>query len=69
MADDTEETMKDLVHLALPGSKVTGVSVKALVQALPDLARLDLNECQSISADAIDWARRQGVKVGHQLTP
>ena len=39
-------------------SKVTGVGVKALVQRLPALEFLDLDYCDRVSADAVEYARK-----------
>lgn len=56
--------LKQLVQLSIQASKVTGVGVKKLVQGLPRLARLDISDCQDVGHDAVEWARKQRVKVG-----
>ena len=40
---------------------ITGIGIKALVNSLPRLERIDLAHCENISPDAITWARGTGV--------
>lgn len=62
-------TLKDIVRLDIPGrEKLTGVGVKKLVQSLPKLAVLDIDHCEGVGKDAVEWATSQGVKVSHRLT-
>lgn len=43
---------------------ITGYHIKAFVQGLSgQLKYLELKKCPSVSPDAIDWARDQGVET------
>ncbi|KAF4633666.1 hypothetical protein G7Y89_g4458 [Cudoniella acicularis] len=55
----------NLTRLDVSGTKITGVAVKEFVKR--GIKWLKLNECQTISADAIEWARNQGVEVEFQF--
>jgi len=61
------DTMKDLLHMDLRSTKLTGCGVKRLVQALPQLKMLNLNDCILVNSDAVDWARSQGITVLFQF--
>ena len=53
-----------LEELDLSDSSITGVMIKGLLTAPGSrLRRMSLINCQSVSADAIDWARKRGVVV------
>ena len=60
-------TGKRLRTLQLPNSKITGVGLKKLVLACPSLAAIDINGCGSLSMDAVDWARAQGISVAWKM--
>ena len=56
----------NLGEIAIPKTKVTGVAVRGLVAGLEGkLERLNLDWCMSVSSDAVEWARQQGVCVSH----
>ncbi|KAF2793537.1 hypothetical protein K505DRAFT_244158 [Melanomma pulvis-pyrius CBS 109.77] len=70
--DDDIETLLTLTNslqqLDLSLTKITGASVKMLVDGLPDLKFLNLNECTRISSrDAIHYAEKRGVTVSCQM--
>jgi len=67
MAFVVADTMKDLLHVDLRLTRVTGCGVKRLVQALPQLKLLNLNDCFDVNSDAVDWARSQGITVLFQF--
>jgi len=54
---------KKLKSLRLPSSRITGVGLKALIQACPSLAYINVDGCQAISLDAVQWAKSQGVTI------
>lgn len=58
----------NIEQLALPGSRITGVGVQQLVKQLESLRRLDLTDCSAMGIDAVDWARKQGIRVKFQLS-
>jgi hypothetical protein len=49
------------VHLA--ACDVTGVGIKELVINHPGLKYLELEKCEKISPDALEWAESLGVRV------
>ncbi|KAI6709791.1 hypothetical protein JHW43_007682 [Diplocarpon mali] len=51
--------------LDMASTRITGVAVKAFVEN--GLEWLKMNHCESVSVDAIDWARGQGVEVIHNF--
>lgn len=57
------EHCKGLRSLDLYGSDSSGCGVKMLVQGLAHLSKLSLGMCDSLSADAVQWARDQSVQV------
>lgn len=59
--------MENLVSIEMSHCKITGIGVKSLITGLPHLKLLKLEACDTISADAIEWAREQGVRVLHTL--
>ena len=59
--------LKKLRGLDLSSTSVTGVGVKKLVSTY-SLERLVLNECRTISTDAVEWARARGVQVKYRVT-
>lgn len=59
---------KKLKSLRLPSSRITGVGLKALVQVCPSLAYINVDSCQAISLDAVEWAKRQGVTIAWNTT-
>lgn len=56
------EQLPGLKSLDLSRTRVTGVGIKDIVSQ-GNLKHLMVNECESISLDAIAWARSQGVVV------
>jgi len=58
---------KKLKSLRVPSSRMTGVGLKALVQACPSLAYINVDGCQAISLDAVQWAKGQGVTVAWNI--
>jgi len=48
-------------RLDVSGTRLTGVAVKTFVQM--GVEYLKLNECSEVGADAVEWARGQGVEV------
>jgi hypothetical protein len=70
--DDEVATMiaaqgKKLKSLRLPSSRITGVGLKALVTACPSLAYINVDSCQAISLDAVQWAKGQGVTIAWNI--
>lgn len=57
-----------LISLGVPGCRLTGVGVKALVTQLHHLKNLDVSDCVDVGRDAVMWARKQGVKTIFQLS-
>jgi F-box/TPR repeat protein Pof3 len=53
------------VHLAK--CDVTGVGIKDLVTNHPGLKYVDLENCEKISPDALQWAESQGVRVSNRI--
>ncbi|KAF2713830.1 hypothetical protein K504DRAFT_462316 [Pleomassaria siparia CBS 279.74] len=71
--DDIEALLTHPVHnlqiVDLSRTRITGASVKMLVDGLPDLKYLNLNECTRISGrDAIHYAEKKGVTVSCQMS-
>ena len=58
---------KKLKSLRVPSSRITGVGLKALVQACPSLAYINVDGCQAISLDAVQWAKDQGVTIAWNI--
>lgn len=71
--DKKGETLPILLHclrrVDLSYTKVTGVTVRALVQKLPkgQLEWLNVSYCDMLSPDAVEWARAQGVSVKYSM--
>lgn len=59
------EHMLNLESIDLESTDVTGYGIKLLVQSLPRLRTLRLNNCMSLSGDALQWARAQGIVVSY----
>lgn len=51
-----------LRSLDLSETNITGVGIKEIVQSC-HLEELVVNDCRLIGADAIEWARAQGLRV------
>ncbi|EKG18144.1 F-box domain cyclin-like protein [Macrophomina phaseolina MS6] len=78
------QNFRNLRRLSIPSCKITGVGVKMLIQELREcrpseerstqqqirrgLEYLNLDWCTSISQDAVEWARAQGVEVSWRTT-
>ncbi|KAF2100976.1 hypothetical protein NA57DRAFT_55047 [Rhizodiscina lignyota] len=73
LTDEIAETIPDILprlrRIGLAWTQITGVTIKALVQKLPkgQLEFLDVSYCQSLSPDAVDWAKAQGVRVKYSM--
>lgn len=79
------DNFHNIKRLSIPSCKITGVGVKMLIKDLrerassnaagdqqqvrPGLEYLNLDWCTSISPDAVEWARGQGVEVAWRTTP
>ena len=64
IADLLAHQLPNLRYLDLGITKITGVGVKALaLKTGSKLERLSINHCRSISIDAVEWARAQGINV------
>lgn len=61
------KSLESVRILGLRKTKVTGVGVKALVEHLPDLHQLNLDECSSVGTDAVEWARQMGIAVSFKF--
>ena len=57
-----------LEEVGVLASQITGVGVKEMVTKLRRLRELDLQDCAQVGADAVEWARTQGVRVKFQMT-
>jgi len=58
-----------LRRLDLSKTSINGVGIKHLVQVYKgQLEWLGLDHCQQLGADAVEWARSQGVQVSHRMT-
>lgn len=55
----------NLKRLDISNTRISGVSVKAFVKM--GIKWLKINGCESISADAVQWARSKGIEVHHNL--
>ncbi|KAK0653913.1 F-box/TPR repeat protein pof3 [Lasiodiplodia hormozganensis] len=78
------DNYRNLKRLSIPSCKITGVGIKMLIKELRDRAPSDGGEdgkrarqgleylnvdwCTSISPDAVEWARGQGVEVSWKTT-
>lgn len=78
------DNYRNLIRLSIPSCKITGVGIKMLIKELRDRAPSDGGEdgkrarkgleylnvdwCTSISPDAVEWARGQGVEVSWKTT-
>ncbi|KAF2424949.1 RNI-like protein [Tothia fuscella] len=64
IAEVIAKTFKKLRRLDLSTTWVTGVGIRLIVSALKGQLRwLDVSGCRHLSADAVEWARDQGVEV------
>ena len=71
----TDDDIEDLVThptslqiINIGGSKITGASIKMLVDGLPTLKIILADQCAGISGrDAIHYAEQRGVTVSHRL--
>ena len=53
-----------LRSLHIAGTRITGVGLKSLVlKAGCKLERLNIDNCKSVSIDAVEWARARGIAV------
>lgn len=52
--------------LDLTGSGITGVGVREVAK-LKKLEELVLDDCRSLGADAVAWAREQGLRVRYKM--
>lgn len=69
-SDEVVTLMTRLSHLEsldVSGSRITGVGVKTLINALPKLKVLRLLRCSQISADAVEWARCWAAGTGGKV--
>lgn len=57
--------IQTLQVLHLKNASLTGIGVKMLVRSQQNLNWLIFDNCPSISADAIEWARHENVNVKH----
>ena len=49
-------------------TEITGVGVKALcLKKGARLEKLNLDHCEKVSVDAVEWARKRGVEVQYNL--
>lgn len=55
----------NLKMLDISATHITGVAVKAFVSM--GLKWLKINECDRISADAVEWARGKDIEIIHNL--
>ena len=49
----------------MSATPITGVAVKTFVEM--GVRRLNLDECESVSTDAVEWARGKGVDVSFRF--
>jgi F-box/TPR repeat protein Pof3 len=64
----TQQDFLGLQMLDLSQTKVTGASVKMLVDGLPTLKYLNVNSCPKISSrDAVHYAEQKGISVSCQM--
>jgi len=57
-----------LRSIDLTQTGITGVGVKQIVQGCKELETLNISLCGSVGADAIEWARKQGLRVIYSMT-
>jgi hypothetical protein len=70
MALTETDVFKNIRHLDLSTTWVTGVGIRALVTTLKGrLERLDVSQCRHLHQDAVEWARDQGVEVIQRADP
>jgi hypothetical protein len=53
----------NLRRINIPQTRITGVTVKAAVTRLKQLEFLGIEDCASVSNDAVQWAKGQGIHL------
>lgn len=64
-AMDIVELYPNLRRLDMSGTKITGVAVKDFVKR--GIIKMKLDECDSISPDAVEWARGKGIEISYNF--
>lgn len=61
--------LPQLITIDISGTDVTGIGLKTLVQRSSDgrLEHVTVNDCRKLGADAVEWARAQGVGVEYKM--
>lgn len=61
------ECLPNLQTLDLSENDITGIGVRKAVQG-GTVKDLTLDNCRKLGVDAVEWARRQGVKVHYRMS-
>lgn len=61
------QNLPHIVRIDLSSTRITGVTVRGLVESLRKLKWLKLEFCDGVSPDAIEWARERGIIVSYRM--